>query len=343
MTDQPKIDVAYYQRRPRPAGNFSIESIFADLRTRLADRIDSTVHTSSALNDGIKTKFTNIWEARRRLGSEDVCHITGEVHFLNLLLPKSKVVLTVHDCRFMQRKAGNPLAARFMKWLYLDGPVAKSRIVTTVSQATKDDIINYTGCPPDLIRVIPVTVDAGFTSAPQPFNTQRPNVLQIGTSENKNLARVVEALTPLKASLTVVGKLSDEQTHLLERSGLSYTNYYNIPQAELIGLYHNCDVLSFVSTFEGFGMPIVEANATERVVLTSNLSSMPEVAGDAALLVDPLDVADIRNGFHQLFTNAGLRERLLSAGRKNARRFDPTTVAEQYFACYQEIAATPKI
>jgi glycosyltransferase involved in cell wall biosynthesis len=102
--------------------------------------------------------------------------------------------------------------------------------------------------------------------------------------------------------------------------------------------YQQCDILSLVSTLEGFGMPIVEANAVGRVVITSNTTSMPEIANDAAVLVNPFDVTNIREGFLKIIQNPSLREDLINKGLKNHLRFQPKQLAEQYAKKYQKIS-----
>jgi glycosyltransferase involved in cell wall biosynthesis len=94
-----------------------------------------------------------------------------------------------------------------------------------------------------------------------------------------------------------------------------------------------------VSTFEGFGMPIVEANCVERVVLTSNISSMPEVAGNAACLVNPYAIEDIRAGFLKIIHDASYREQLIKNGRQNRQRFDESLIAASYYKLYQLITS----
>ncbi len=165
----------------------------------------------------------------------------------------------------------------------------------------------------------------------------KPKILQIGTGDNKNLVRLTEALKDIPCHLTIVGQLSEEQQKYLQQAGVEYTNKYNLSQEEIIDVYKACDIVSFVSLFEGFGMPIIEANTIERVVLTSNLSSMPEVAGDAALFVDPYNVADIRRGLQELINNEELRTRLIDNGRRNRERFNPDVIAEQYYQIYRRL------
>lgn len=329
-----KIIVNFFQRRPREGFSFSVEYIFEDIRRRLADKIAGNLFFSKCYNDGFYTKIINIIEAAFRQ-SNDINHITGEVHFLNLLMNKPRVVLTILDCGMMPRKRG--LARKIVKWLYLSGPVKKANIVTAISEVTKQEIIHYTKCNPDKIRVIPVAVDPIYQPAPKAFNKERPVVLHIGTGFNKNLSRLIEALKGIECHLTIVGKLNEEYLEMLRINEIEYSNEYNVSGDRLLEKYLECDIMAFVSIFEGFGMPIVEANSVERVVVTSNISSMPEVAGDAACLVDPYSVAAIRSGILKVINDDAFREDLIHRGKVNKLRFEPGKIAEMYYELYKEM------
>ena len=99
------------------------------------------------------------------------------------------------------------------------------------------------------------------------------------------------------------------------------------------------DLLVFVSTYEGFGLPILEAQATGRPVITSNVLSMPEVAGDSACLVDPFDVSSIRKGILKVINDPAYREKLIKRGFENVKRFQPDKIAEQYADIYRGLFA----
>lgn len=329
------LEVRFFQRKPRAEANFSIEAIFEDVRKQLSERISASVVTSSWFNDGYLSKVLNVVEAGRRQG-RCVNHITGEVHFLNLLMRKDKVVLTIHDCGFMKRKQG--VSGQLVRRLYLDWPIKKAAIVTAVSEQTKSEIVKYTGCDAAKIRVIPNAIDETFQPCPTAFNLELPTILQIGTGYNKNLLRLAESLAGIPCRLVVVGKLSEEQRQAFQDNGIVVENHVNLPQSEMVQRFNECDIVSFVSTIEGFGMPIIEANTVERVIVTSNVSSMPEVAGNAACLVNPLDVNSIRKGFKRVISEASYREELIENGRGNRQRFNRDRIAEAYFQLYREIA-----
>jgi glycosyltransferase involved in cell wall biosynthesis len=332
--DNNKIVVNFFQRKPRKGFSFSLEYIFEDIRCRLEDKIDTNVYISKCFNDGYFTKIINVLQAAFRQ-KKDINHITGEVHFLNLLMRKSRVVLTILDCGMMVRKQG--IAQNIIKWLYLKLPVLKAEIVTAISEETKKEIILYTNCNPNKIVVIPVAVHPQYQPVTKIFNKIKPVILQIGTGYNKNLLRLIEALSGINCHLTIVGKLGDEHLAALKYHNTDFSNEYNISNERLIQKYIECDMLSFISTFEGFGMPIIEANAVERVVVTSNISSMPEVANNAACLVNPLDVNDMRAGILKVINDDNFRATLINNGRINKLRFDPTIIANKYYELYREI------
>ncbi len=327
-----KIRVNYFQRKPRKGFNFSLERIFEDLRFRLKNKVDYQVYISPYYNDGYLTKFKNILKSKSLYDSKAINHITGETHFLNLLMGKNNL-LTILDCGMVRRKKGLPRI--FIIWLYLKLPVKRAKYVTAISEETKKDILKYVNCKEDKIKVIPVAVSESFIPFKKEFNSEKPVILHIGTGYNKNLIRLIKSLKNIPCHLIIIGKLNDDQVNELLDNKIDYANRYNISDEEMIENYRKCDILSFVSTFEGFGMPIIEANCVERVVVTSKISSMPEVAGGSAHLVDPFDIADIENGFKKVISDANYRHELINKGKLNRQKYLPEAVASQYFHLYK--------
>jgi glycosyltransferase involved in cell wall biosynthesis len=198
--------------------------------------------------------------------------------------------------------------------------------------ATKNEILRHLP-KARRIQVIPTVVDQRFVKVEKAFNTECPTILLLGSAPNKNLKRVLKATQGLKVKLSIVAKLDAEELLLLKDQ--QYEVCESIPFEDLLEKYKQADIVSLCSTHEGFGMPIIEAQATGRVVLTSNCSSMPDVAGKGALLVDPFSFKSIKEGILQLISNETLRNELISAGFENCKRFDPAVIAGQYLKIYQ--------
>ena len=125
---------------------------------------------------------------------------------------------------------------------------------------------------------------------------------------------------------------------VLREHGVEFSCVSGITDAEIVDEYRRCDMVLFASMFEGFGLPILEAQATGRPVVTSRAWSMPEVAGKAACLVDPFDVQSIHDGVKRVITDVEYRNGLVRAGLENVGRFRPARIAEQYAEIYRELA-----
>jgi glycosyltransferase involved in cell wall biosynthesis len=322
-------------RKPRDSANFSIEASFDRIiRCFPSDSgFEPRRFTSGFLSNGILRRLKGIGEARKFRGS--VNHVTGDAHYLVFAFPRRTAVLTVHDCGFMSHP--NRLARRLLKWFWLDFPVRYCRYVTAVSEATRCDILRYTGCDPEKVVVIPTVISDAFSPIPRSFNWSSPRILHVGLAPNKNLERHIQALVGLPCHLHIVGKLDPQHIRLLERHGVRYTSEYNLSEEAMVCAYANSDVLLFASTFEGFGMPILEAQSVGRPVITSDRSPMRDVAGDGALLVDPSDPGAIRSSVQRLMAEPDLCEALVERGFANRVRFSAVEAARRYAELYRRV------
>ena len=327
------IKVVFYQRKRYLAGNFSIEFIFDDVRARLNSKIRAVKKISSFRSNGILPRLFNLLEAP--FYQADVNHVTGDIHYVCALLKKNKTILTIHDCGFLNIEES--LKKKILKLFWLTLPIQRVKYITTVSEATKKDILKHSHCHPDKIKVIPVAVSTIYQPCPSQFNKAKPRLLQIGTAPNKNISRLIEAIRAIPCHLVIIGKIDDTLITQLEEHSISYENKYNISIEELYAEYQKSDILTFVSTFEGFGMPIIEANSVERPVITGNITSMPEIAGNAACVVDPYDVNAIREGLLKIIQNDIFRNTLIENGKINKNRYSASTIADKYFELYQKV------
>lgn len=325
--------IHYFQRKRRDGKNYSLEQIFEDLRKRLINHFEVNLIEMPFISSGLFKRAINIIYSFLRQG--DVNHVTGDINYINLLQSKHKNILTILDCGILHRKNG--ISKKLIQWIWFKIPVKRSRFVTVISNSTKQDLLAHVNCNPEKIRVIYVPISENFNYTPKEYNHQNPKILQIGSASNKNLSRLIHATREIQCKLIIIGEISHSNQEILEKYNTDYENYIGISFKEVINQYRICDLLFFASTFEGFGMPILEAQATGRPVITSNILSMPEVGGDAAHYVDPFNVDDIRKGIEKVNSDSHYREQLIIKGIENVKRFDPEVIANQYDELYNEI------
>jgi glycosyltransferase involved in cell wall biosynthesis len=270
----------------------------------------------------------------RHKNKRGVNHITGHIHEVVLGLLGCKTMLTIHDLVFIDN-VHNPIK-RFYKWLFwLYLPVKLSNKVVCISNQTKNKILNH--IKTDKLTVIYNPLDPIFEYIPKAFNKEKPIVLHIGTGWNKNLKRVVESLVNISCHLRIVGKLTIEQKDFIQQSQVEYSNVFKLSDDEIKEEYINCDIVSFPSEYEGFGMPIIEGQKTGRVVVTSKIEPLIEVSGDAVTYVNPFDSSSIRLGFLKVIKDDTYRMRKIALGVENVERFNVKKIAKEYVAIYNKL------
>jgi len=333
--------VVYYQRRPFDT-QVSIERLFRSIRAALPAEVDSRTVVCPWPSKGLLPRLRNIinaWRVARQEAAkrkvEVVHHITGDVHYLALGLPRCGLVLTVNDCAPLHRLRG--LRREVLRWCWYVWPVLRARVVTVISESTATDLRRWVPQRSwTKIRIVPCAVNPGFTAEPRVWSEEKPVFLQVGTGWNKNLERVVSALEGIPCELRVIGPLDSARRAALSGRGVEVNTLGTLSDEEVCAAYRDCDAVLFVSEFEGFGMPIIEAQASGRPVITSDREPMRSVAGGGALLADPSDVASIREAVRRLIADAELRERLVAEGLRNVVRYRAEAVAAAYVDVYRD-------
>jgi glycosyltransferase involved in cell wall biosynthesis len=313
-------------------GCYSIERLFGNLAPALAERFNvRVVHVPYPSMGAIRCIRNLIFTARLRA---DVIHVTGDIHYCALAVPRRRCVLTIHDLCSLRRLTG--LRRRAFSLLWYGLPLRWARHVTAISDETKQQLESAFPAVRGKVTLVPNCVDKAFETS---FRRNRaaagiPQVLQVGTGWNKNLGRAARACSGLPLRLRIIGRLSPEQRTMLAASGVNWSFAADLPAEDLLGEYCSSSALIFVSTYEGFGLPIVEAQAAGIPVITSRISPMIETSGGAALLVDPHSEQEIRAALMELLSSATLAQRLDAAGRRNAERFSVAVVAQEYADIY---------
>lgn len=332
------MKVIHFQRRPVSDRYFSIENYFESVRHWLPSyQVTTSILVCRYISQGLFKRIYNTLEAAFQ--KADIYHVTGDVHYITLLLPRNKTILTIHDCVFMKHPSS--VARKILKMFWLTLPSKRASYITCVSEKTKHEVLQYISFDPNRILVIPTVVnDQLYEFKERPFNATCPRVLLIGTTPNKNIERVAQALEGVTCKVEIIGLLSNEQKNVLELHKIDYTNETSLSNDQVSEKYKESDILLFASVYEGFGMPILEAQLTGRPVITSFLSPMKEVAGDAACLVDPFEPESIKEGLLKVLSSETYRKELVQKGLLNTKRFSSKAIAKQYAdlytLCYQE-------
>jgi len=330
MQDKEKLSLTYFYREPRKTG-LSIEGIFRLMTECLQDK----VAIREFYCDGSRSRLQNIRQAGKV--ASQINHITGDVNFLALGLRGKKTILTVHDLGYYE----NPVHSRLNKLIYrtiwFTLPLKCVDIVTVVSDFTKQKLIKYFHFPEDRIRVIHNPVKPLFVPMPKAAINGQPRILMMGTGKHKNLSGLIEAAKGCNFHLDIIGWPAPDEVAKLEQYGISHTLYNKLSDEEVLQRYATCDILFNASFYEGFGMPIVEAQAVGRPVITSNIGAMLEVGQGSAVLVDPNEPEQIRAAINSLLDKK-VYDATVAKGFENAAKYDYRKIAEQYLQVYKELS-----
>lgn len=335
-----------------------------ELRTpRLGARFQTQMIEGTSARLGIR--LGKIWweqMALRRACSGSGIDLLHSPYFASPLFPNVPTVVTIHDVIPLILPAySRPLHVRvYMKMV--SAAARRARAVLTVSEAAKKDIIRTLGIPPERVHVTYNAIDPGMRPITDPaalermrgnFGIAREYLLYFGGFDvRKNVERVIRAFHAartgfrhpwqlvLAGSLNLVGHpLYPDPRPLAAALGLEKDVVVTgrVSNEEKALLYSAATAFVFPSLYEGFGIPVLEAMACGAPVITSNVSSLPEVAGDAALLVDPTSVDALTEAMLKMLNDAGLREEMRQRGFRRAARFSWDDSAARTLDVYRQV------
>ncbi len=269
------------------------------------------------------------------IGKADLFHVTGDIHYAVLAIWRRPSVLTIHDLRFLDDARGMKRCLLWLFWLYL--PCLRATRITVISEFTRRRLFAHCRLNSKKVQVIGNCVSVSFQASAKKWSVH-PRLLLVGTTPNKNLERVVKSCFGIDVALIILGRLENHQRDLLISSALAFEEHHSLDQLQVVALYQSCDLVCFLSTYEGFGLPILEAQAVGRPILTSNIAPMCDVAGAGALTVDPFSESAIREGLLALLTQPVLRSEIVRLGFDNVRHYSASAIAAQYADLYRELA-----
>lgn len=280
-------------------------------------------------------------------------------HYVVSPLTRVPFVVTIHDCihlRFPQYLP-NRLAHTYARTM-MRSSARRSERVLTVSEASRQDILHYLHVPPAKVEVIHNALDERLAAEPTPealaevrgrYQLESPFILYAGNIKpHKNLERLVEAYSILRrrgvehARLLIIGDEVSKYPvlrRLVHRFQLHpHVRFFGfVSDAMLSALYRLASVFVFPSLYEGFGLPPLEAMAAGTPVVASNTSSLPEVVGDAAMLVDPMDAGAIADAMARVLTDNALRNDLIARGHERVKAFSWQRSVARVQAVYEEV------
>lgn len=316
--------------------------------------------------DGIAKYYERYWRypARLRELDADIFHIIDHSDgYLSGWLQQAQRpnVVTCHDLINLVKPETFKGRARFplismTAWRWGVEGMRQADHVISVSSHTQQDVINQLGIAPQAITVVYNAVDSVFRCVPSDtvqavrhqygLAPDRFCLLNVGSNNvRKNISAILAVVKKLKDSEVPVrfwkagADFNEEQKQFIQSQGLtSDVTYLGQPdEATLVQLYNAADCLIAPSLYEGFGLTLLEAMACGTAVVAANVSAMPEVVGDAAILVDPVDVEAIAQAVRRLYARPDERQALVCRGLDRARRFTWKNTAEQVAQIYERV------
>lgn len=335
-----------------------MDHIFLNYRERGIERINvdaSTECINSLTKIPIDYKYLFYYRSQKRIPKYDLYHITNQnLSFLNL---KPKIITCLDIIHHVYPQ--NKIYFLFSRFLY--SGLKNAEFIISISKSTKKDLMEFYSIPEEKIKVIYLGInhnkfntkkDLQDTYKKYSLSPKYRYIFHISSeTPRKNVDILIKAFYRLrknyglsKIKLLKAGNLQYQRDrrrtlNLVERLNLQKEIIFldNVQEEYLANLYNIADLFVFPSIYEGFGLPPLEAMACGTPVITSNTSSLPEVVGDAGIMVNPYEIDGLAKAMYEVLTNNGLREDMIKKGLRRAKMFSWERTAKETLEVYQEV------
>ena len=323
-------------RKPITGRNFSTENFYYNLFKNFKHKkIEIKFKICPLVSKGILNRiYLCIWAF---FNQGNINHICGDINFISIFMSKKKTVNTFLDFYSMQRLKSIKKLIYKIFWIKI--PFLKSESVITISNNTLRELNNYIDIKgKKKIHVIGISVSNNFKKKLKKKISKTPKILVVGTSINKNISNIITSLKNIYCELILVGQINDQIINELNLNNIKYRNLVSIKMKKLIYEYYNSDILLFPSNYEGFGVPILEAQTIGRPVITSNLEPMISIAGEGAFFVNPKKPKEISEAIKTIIKNEKLRLSKINKGFINVKRYKNSIILNEHLKVYKEVS-----
>jgi hypothetical protein len=282
-------------------------------------------------SDSIKNIFLNcLWACKIK---SNVVHLTGDINYLSFFIKSNFIITTILDLG--ETRKLNYFKNKLYNFFWIFLPIYKSNKIITISHHINKELIKrYPSFERKLITIY-IPTDINYIYSEKIMYNKTTRILHIATSyHNKNTFRVAQAIQNLDVEYIIVGKVPLDTLNFIIDNKIKWKLLSNLSTVDLYNEYCKSDLVIFPSIYEGFGMPIIEGQSIGRVILTSNIDPMKEIAGDGAILVNPFDFEDIKKGILYFINNTTERKNIINKGLQNLKRFDINNIINDYIKVY---------
>ena len=330
-----KKKIHLFLRKPVRGEHFSVENFYFELFKNFKDKnFEIKFKICPLISKGIFNRiYLCIWAF---LNQGSINHICGDINFVSVFMNKNKTINTFLDFYSMKRLKGLKRFIYFIFWIKI--PFFKSKNIITISNKIHKELRTFLKLNiNDDINTIGISILPNLKKKIKKQINRKPKILIVGTAVNKNIPNIISSVKSINCELILIGKLNDKIIQKLMINKISYKNLFSISKSKLIKEYINCDILLFASNYEGFGMPILEAQSIGRPVITSKFEPMKTVAGNAALFVNPKKISEISDSLDRLLKNQNLRNSLVKKGFDNIKRYKKEVILKKHLKVYNKV------